>query len=111
MRAGQLRCRIAVDEPVETQDSTGDPVVSWVTRATVWGSIDPLRSREGVVASQTLVNVDSKITLRWGPMTSSITEKWRLRSRGVTYNIVNMTNVQGRNRAVELICKSGRDEG
>jgi len=111
MRAGLLRLRISVDEPVSTQDVTGEPIVSWVTRGVVWGSIDPLRSREAMSASQPLVGADAKIILRWGPIVESMTEKWRLRNAGVIYNIVSMANVQGLNRSLELICKSGRDTG
>jgi len=111
MRAGLLRFRVAVDEPVETQDATGDSVVAWVTRATVWASIDPLKSSEALVAAQASVSTDTRITMRWTPTIDALSEKWRLRYQSTIYNVVSLANTGLRNREIVCLCKSGRDTG
>jgi len=111
MRAGLLRFRIAVDEPVETQDATGDTVVAWATRATVWASIDPLKSSEALVAAQVSSSANTKITMRWAPAIDTLTEKWRLRHQATIYNVVSLANTGLRNREIVCLCKSGRDTG
>ena len=111
MRAGLLRDRIEVDERVDTQDSTGDPVESWVTRGTVWGAITPLRNREALIASQLLVKADTRIVLRWGPVVEDMTSRWRVRSAGATYNIASIINAGQHGREIELLCSSGTNAG
>ena len=111
MSAGLLGHRVTVEEAVSSQDATGDPVVTWVTRAVVWGSIDPIRAREALMSAQLTSEMDTKIVLRWAPVVDLMTEKWRLRNNGVIYNIVSVVNVGMNDRQLELLCKSGKNTG
>lgn len=111
MRAGLLRHRILVDEAVTAQDDTGDPVVSWTTRATVWGSIEPLRGRETLQAAQVLADMDTRIIIRWSPAVADITPRWRLRHQLDIYNVVSVANIGMRNVEMEIMARSGLSSG
>lgn len=111
MRPGLLRHRINVDEMVSSRDSSGGVREGWVTRATVWGSIEPLRGREALTAAQLLADMDTRIILRWAPIISGITEKWRLRYQSIVYNIISIANVDMRNEKLEIYCRSGKNVG
>lgn len=111
MRAGKLSHRLIIDEPVTTQDASGDPVKNWVTRATVWGSIEPLSGRESLLAAQMLVSANARITVRWGPATRAMSEKWRVRFGSRIYDIVLITNKAEADRELVLLAKSGTNEG
>lgn len=60
MRAGSLRHRVAIQEPVETRDDHGGITRTWNTIATVWASVEPLSGTELYEAQQ----VQSRVTVR-----------------------------------------------
>jgi len=64
MRAGRLRHRVDLQHVTETQDSTGDPVRSYSTYATVWASIEPVSGREYYAAQQAGAVRQHKIVIR-----------------------------------------------
>ncbi len=111
MRAGLLSQRITVQRPVETQDSTGDPVVAWTDVATVWGSIEPARASEALRSGQIVAEMGAKVMLRYAPVIGALDEKWRLVHGGVFYNISSVTNVAMANRQFEVMCQSGKNLG
>lgn len=86
LSAGRLRHRVELQEPVETQSSTGSVSVVWVTRATVWAAIEPLSAREFIAAQSTQSQVNARIMIR---RRSDVTDKWRVvhTVRGTIYNI------------------------
>lgn len=111
MRAGLLRHRIAVDEAVTSQSSSGEPVVSWSQRATVWGGIEHLSGREALIASQIDAAITTRITLRWGQSISGLNARWRLRHGQTIYNIISVINTDERNQSWVLMCGSGTNRG
>lgn len=115
MERGELRESLAVDEPVETQDSSGDPIIGWAERAVLRGRIRTVRGKERVVANAITGSIDVLITLPWSTFTDRITEKWRLRhlnKGGVVYNIAAPpANVDMRNHEVEIVATTGLNEG
>lgn len=67
LNAGNLRHRIQIQSPVETQDQdTGAITVeSWVTVATVWAAIEPLSAREFITSQTEKSQVVARITIRY----------------------------------------------
>lgn len=112
MNAGRLRHRIEVQEPTETMSDDGDPVVSWSTIGTVWGQVEPVRGREATYAGdQTLAEMDTRITLRYGPVSRLVTAKHRLAHQGTAFNIVSVAHVDLAQERVEIMAKSGVNDG
>ncbi len=64
MRAGKLRHRLAIQEPVETRDDHGGITRTWSTVATVWGSIETLTGRELYEAQQVEARATVRIRIR-----------------------------------------------
>ena len=112
MRAGVIRHRVEFDEPVTTQDDTGDGVVDWTYRFTVWASIEPRSGREQVHANQIIADADTKIVLRWSPTADAINATWRCRHGNLIYNIMAPpSHVEFGRRKIELFVKSGLNDG
>lgn len=112
MEAGRLRHQLTVQEPVMTQDTSGDPViVSWSTFGTVRGSIEPLRGREVTLNTQILMEMDTRITVRYSPITAQITALHRLVHQGTPFNIVSIGHVDLGQRQIEILAKTGVNSG
>lgn len=111
MRAGLMRHRVELDEPIVSRDDTGDEIITWVTRATVWASIRPLKGRELNSGNQILGEGDTAIGMRWSPNVDQVTPKWRARHQTTIYNIESVAHVNLGQREIELTCKSGVNRG
>lgn len=87
MMTANLRHRVIIQKPVETQDlDSGAVIVSWQDVATVWSSIEPLSAREFIAAQAEASKVNTRITIRYR---NDITDKMRLyhASKDMYYNI------------------------
>jgi len=112
MIAGQLRHRLIIEQPHTSQNSTGEEVVAWELVKVAWASIEPLRGRERLQANQPGSELDTRIRVRWSPNLDAMTAKWRLRHRGVIYNIAAPpANVDMRDREIEIMASSGINIG
>lgn len=111
MRAGLLTRRLALEEPVATQNATGEEIITWTLLSEVWATIEPIRGREALLAGAALAIMDTKIRIRWSPDVDVITEKWRARYRDTIYNIVSVVHIRIGRREIELLCRSGSNEG
>ena len=111
MRAGRLRHRLTVQEPITSRNETGEELVTWVTRGTVWSAIEPIRGKEALTSNQIIADMDTRITVRWSGFADDINAKWRLRHQGVTYNITSISHKDMGQREIELMCKSGLNDG
>jgi SPP1 family predicted phage head-tail adaptor len=115
MLAGRLRHRIEVQVAVPVQDASGDEVVDWAAATvlgTVWGAIEPIRGREATYAGdQILAEMDTRITVRWSPLAAQITAGHRLVHQGTPFNVVSVAHVKLAQREVEILCRSGINDG
>lgn len=111
MNAGKLNRRIWVDEPVTTQSASGEQVGTFEPFAEVWGSIEPIRGREALVNTVNLSQMDTRIRLRWTPQLDAMTTEWRLRYKELIYDIVSIAHVAMGRRELEVMCKSGTNQG
>lgn len=111
MRAGRLRHMIQIEEAVTTADSSGDPVTVWTAIGTTRADILPIRGREAVFGNQTLSEFDTKIIVRWSPLTELITAKHRLTHQGTIFNVVSPAHVAMGKEEIEILCKSGVNDG
>jgi SPP1 family predicted phage head-tail adaptor len=112
MNAGDLRHRIAVQAKTSTQDASGDPVDSWATLATIWGKVEPVRGREATYAGdQVLGEMDTRVTVRYSPASAQITQGHRLEHQGSIFNVVSVAHVRLGKQTIEILCKSGVNDG
>ncbi len=86
---------------MKTQNALGEPLVTWVSEATVWAAIEPATGREALAAMQVGVEAPVAITIRFRP---GVTPQSRLRTDTAIYEIQSVRDVDGRGRALELFC-------
>ena len=102
MNAGRLRFRVDIQQPVETQNSYGEPEVTWTDVATgIWAGIEPLRGREFFAARQVNAEIESRIVMRYR---SDVKAKYRILHGTDEYYIDTVINVGERNRELQLMC-------
>jgi SPP1 family predicted phage head-tail adaptor len=103
MRAGLLRNRVIVQEPILTQNNFGEEEVSgWQRKATVWANIVRDQGNENYDAQQIKNVVDLKITTRYFAW---ITPKMRLIFKDKPIDIDSVVDPDGRRRSLEIRCK------
>ena len=78
MRAGRLRHRVVIQQPVNAADATGQMVATWTTVGTVWAAVEPLNGREYMTAQQVDSETTTRIRTRYGSEISSIDPSWRI---------------------------------
>jgi SPP1 family predicted phage head-tail adaptor len=102
MRAGELRCRVALQTATETQDGFGAPVPAWATTATVWGEMVDLTGREFFAAQQENAEVSTRIRIRY---LAGVTPKMQAVVSSRTFDILAVMGPEGRKRELHLMCK------
>jgi SPP1 family predicted phage head-tail adaptor len=111
MQAGSLRQRVAFDEPVTSQDATGDEIVTWTPAFELWASVAPLTGREQMVGGGILAEGNTRIHLRWSDQAARINAKWRARHGDTVYNLKSVAHLESGRREIEIMAKSGVDSG
>ena len=85
MKAGTLRHRVTIQQPVSAQNpTTGAETVTWQYFAQVWASVEPVSVREFVAAKSGQSEVMARIVIRYRP---GIDATMRILFRGAVYNI------------------------
>lgn len=100
MQAGELRHRVTIQELVDGQDPSGQPIQTWQDVATVWAAVEPLRGREFWDAQQVAAEETVRIRIRYR---AGIETAMRAVWNGVPYALQAVTDVDGRHRELELI--------
>ena len=113
MRAGRLRDRVRVERPVSTQRSSGAETITWSLVAVVWAQISPnsVRQRERLTGNMVLADMDALINMRWSPIIEDVNAKWRIVHGTTIYNIIGVSNIDMRNRELELQARVGDNNG
>lgn len=111
MRAGLTKKRVALDEPVTTQNATGEEVTAWSEVATVWASIEPIRGREALLNGLNAAQMDTRLRMRWSTALDAMNSEWRIRYKETVYNVVSIAHVMTGRRELEILAKSGTNLG
>ena len=102
MKAGRLRHYVSIQQPVETQNSYGEPEVTWDDVSTgVWAGIEPIMGREFFAAKQINAEIEARIVMRYR---SDVKAKYRILHGVNEYYIETVINVGERNRELQLMC-------
>lgn len=103
MNPSLLNKRVSILEQSTTQNSYGETESNWLTIATVWANIRPLRGRELYQANQVHSETTSKVTIRYR---SGILPKMRINYSGRILEIIAPPiNISEENRFLEILCK------
>ena len=108
MRAGSMRHRVMIQQPVTTVDSFGAATTTWEVLRYAYASIEQMKSYDKSVAAATWPGADTTITLRYVP---GVTGNMRIVHEEKVYSILGQpNNIDGRNREIICTCESGLKE-
>src|SRR5690348_10364992 len=102
MRAGNLRERVRIERPIETQNAIGEPTTVWELVADVSAEVLPLSGSESYFAAQRNAKVSHLVRMRYVP---GITAKMRAVYKTRLFNIVSTLDVEERSRELNLHCE------
>jgi SPP1 family predicted phage head-tail adaptor len=101
MRAGDLRHRVTIQLPVESQNDFGEVITTWQDYKTVWAVVLPLTGREYFASRQVNAEVTVQIQMRYIP---GITPKMRVVEGSKVYEIEAVMDVEGKKKELQLLC-------
>lgn len=100
-----MRDRITIQKPTESQDSYGQPVVTWTTYlANVPASFEPARLGSGETTRGRQVEATSSAILMTRYI-QGLTTKMRIVRNGVAYGILAIREINGGSRYLEISLK------
>ena len=108
MRAGELRHQLTIEQAQEARDAFGAAVVTWVAFATVPGKVEALAGQEQFLDHQTKPEGTDRATIRY---LDGLTEKMRVVHDGVPYNILRISDPDGRKIQQVLLMQRGLADG
>jgi len=112
MRAGRQRHQVYIDRPVDTLDLNNDPVRTWEQVGQFWwAAVEPLTAREFANGTATLGIMDTRFIFRWSQTFEEVTERYRIRFRSKVFNIVSVAERRSERREMEVMAKTGANEG
>lgn len=101
MRAGRLRHRVTVQSASTSTDSFGQTQPTWGSVGTYWANVRPLMGKEAERARQVRADATHVVEMR---IPVSITPEMRLSYDSRTLNIVEVVNIDERDREYRLTC-------
>jgi SPP1 family predicted phage head-tail adaptor len=105
VEAGPLRHRVTLKrEGGTTYDSRGQIDTLVETVSTVWGSVEPLRGQESLLARQLDATLSHKVTVRYSSDIESIGPESWFEINGRRLHIAEVRNIEERNILLECIC-------
>jgi SPP1 family predicted phage head-tail adaptor len=108
LEAGSLDQRVRIEQKSVTRDSFKAEVVTWVTVATVWAEVTPLRGRELFAAAQLQSTADMRFRIRYR---SDITTAHRLVHRGINYDVRYVAEIPPQKSGLEILAETGVHDG
>lgn len=100
--AGTYDRRVAIETSSQTQTTSGEPVLTWVTHVSAWASIRPISGLERIDADQTTASATHRVEMRYQ---AGVTEKMRVAFDGRIFGIESILNVQEANKVLILKCR------
>lgn len=111
MRAGRLRHRVAIQTPVDAQNTRGEVERAYPTVAVVRASVEPLSGRELLEAQQIESRVTCRVRMRYADGVTSHSRILLLGPDGDpahptrTLNVLSVIDREQRHIELELMCE------
>lgn len=108
-----LKHRLVIRQPAQAQDPlTGELIDNpALVLGTVWARIEPLRGTELMRGEQILSKMDTRIVVRCNPVTNRITQAHSGECNGIIYDFVSVKQIMLDQRYIEIMAKSGLNNG
>lgn len=107
LNAGQMRHQVRLEQRVSTQDTAGEPTLSWALFAERRASIERMAGRELWGAEQRLGRVPTIFRLRWF---DGVSPAMRLLWNGNVFDILSAIDPDGMSVELEVTALEHVDE-
>jgi SPP1 family predicted phage head-tail adaptor len=104
MRAGALDTRVLIERQSLTQNDLNESVITWVSFATVWASVEQLSGRELWALQQVQSPITTRVVIR--PLTGVLTSM-RVSFSDRILTIESVIRSKKRQDWMELMCAEG----
>lgn len=104
VRTGQRRCFVTIEVPTQTKQNNGSMLTVWNRYVQLWASIETLRGNEKATAVAVWPSANQKITFRY---VEGILPTMRVVFNNMIYSILNVNDIDFRNRDIVLTTNSG----
>lgn len=98
--------RLTIRRSAKVDDEYHGKRITWHDIAEVWGSVEPISSREYFFAQANQAEVTHKIKMRYRP---DIGQGWQIRHRDRYYAVQSVIDIAGRRRFLELLCIEAKE--
>jgi SPP1 family predicted phage head-tail adaptor len=104
MRAGELKHKIKIEEPVYGRDAAGGKTITWTEVCDVWAAIEPLKGREYIETQKVASEITVRIRIRHR---DDIEPHMRVThiAKSIVYEIVAVIPVREHGEELHLMCK------
>jgi SPP1 family predicted phage head-tail adaptor len=105
MRAGGIRSRVTLLEPVALPDGQGGQSVTYTAAATVSARVEPLSGEETIVARRLVADVTHEFAIRFSPAVKAMVPTWRIWWNRKTLEVLRVLDVDARERELRGLAK------
>lgn len=102
VEGGRLRHRITIEQRSTSQNSFGEPLLTWTTFITRWASVEPIIGKEFFASQQVQSEVTTKIRVRDA---TGVLPQMRVNYNSRIYDIKSIMDIEERGREVLLMCQ------
>lgn len=102
MRSGELKNSIELQAQVRTPDGLGGFTTSWLTVATVWAAIWPLKGQESIEGGRTVAAITHQIRIRYR---RGVSAAMRIKFGNKYFSIQSVINPQTDFKALDLMAR------
>jgi SPP1 family predicted phage head-tail adaptor len=100
MKAGDLRHRVTLQQPVAGSNTIGEIVNTWADVATVWAAVEPATGSWYYAGQQAESKVDGRVRIRYR---SDVLPTWRIKFGDRYLTIVSILNPNERNKETVIM--------
>lgn len=108
MSIGSMRQRILFQQRSPGVDALGQPSTTWLTVCEVWAEITALAGRELTVGRLERAESSTRLVVRYR---SGLSTAMRVQHGANFYDITEISDLDGRKRYLQIMCKAGLSNG
>lgn len=102
-RVGNMRERVTLQERVETESPSGEPITVYETIEEVWARVEPLKGEEKITAAQIVAMQRFNIFIR---SRDDVTVLHRVQWNGIDLDVTATSNPDERKRFLQIDCEA-----
>jgi len=99
---GELRDRVNIKKPTDSQTSSGSIEKTWATLATVWAKVEEKSGQEAQEAERETAFTKTVFTVRYDSNTSQVKKTWEIEFNSNLYEVTTVLRIGNINRFLQI---------